>query len=204
MGIWNWFSTEKPKVEVLADAIWSDRQAKLAGIARETSELLAPGSDVAAVMLVGHFPDYDSAMGEIVKTIDDAPLKLINTPAPCLDSLPGSELAFEPGQSVIMIMPERHPIRSRDDAIVSYAEDIRCHCRIQFHLSLDDPVVQAIADLPQGAIEAKLRADSQQPQQDSVFSSRIADAQAQFQAAQQGDAGAYSAEDWIQRNCPSL
>lgn len=53
-------------------------------------------------------------------------------------------LQFEESQSIQIVVAERHPLPSHDDALVEFARTVPCHCRIVHHVALDEPPMQVL------------------------------------------------------------
>lgn len=217
MSLWRWLGLSRP-VTYEPDRVWLTRQGALAGLVRDAVQWLF---EDASVVVVAHFP---ATLAEVEKALDTAsvawracegPLagpevvaksrageggSVLLVPAPALRTdLPPVETA-DRSRAVTVLAVERHPLRSHDERIETFAATIPFRTRLTFYLSLEDPLLKRFAG---GWVEATLRRLGM-AEDESVTSPlvtrRIKRAQTELQRATPRDEPAESAEEWYARN----
>ena len=144
------------------DKVWLTRSAKHVRI---VDDLRNPIPVRKIVLLLAHFPDSLAALkDELVKI--PMPLEFLGeriTTKQVLAQAAQDPRAIyvglqrhlviedgevdgvdEPGLIRIIVM-ERHPLRSEDDAIAAFAQNLGRRVRLQFHLALDKPLMGMFA-----------------------------------------------------------
>ncbi len=216
MSLWRWLGLSRPTYE--PDRVWLTRQAALAGLVRDSVQWLF---EDAAVAIVAHFP---ATLAEVQKALDAAsvawracqgPLSgpevvsmsraaeggsVLLVPAPALRTdLPPVKTA-DRSRAVTVLAAERHPLRSHDERVETFAATIPYRTRLTFYLSLEDPLLKHCAG---GWVEATLRRLGM-AEDESVASPlvtrRIKRAQIELQKTTHRDEPAESAEEWYARN----
>jgi hypothetical protein len=144
MGIFDWFESERSNVEVVSDRIWLTKAAKFAGISGEVSDSLAGSDAPDAIFLVAHFQDCLNELGPLAERAGFDANQVMATKT---DALAGrhAPVGLHESQTILIVPAERHPLRSHDDAIADFARSLPCRCRLVFHISLEDPVMQLFA-----------------------------------------------------------
>ena len=139
MGIFSWRSRQKTGVTILDDVIWLTKKAKFDGIARAVAENFEGPDAPVAIILAAHFPDSLDRLQKIVE-LADGPITAALVSE--LNAPPGS---FDESHTIEIIVGERHPMSSRDDALLSIAGNFSCRSRIVYHLSLEDAFMKVFA-----------------------------------------------------------
>ena len=188
-------------VEVLPDRVWLSREAKLAGIRREIDERIADGSRLIA--LVAHFPDVFEAITQITSAyVGPVPVRPVLSHQLSLGVL--GDLPFGESNVVDLIAAERHPLASRDDALIEFARKLPCRCRVVFHLSFDDPLLGYVGGqrLVQGQRELakQLRVSEAEAITSAMLTKSIRGVQRKIEARSINSFDAESAADWIEYN----
>jgi hypothetical protein len=144
MGIFDWFKGDRSNLEVAADRIWLTKAAKFAGISSEVSDNLAGSETPDAIFLMAHFQDCLNQLGQLAERAGFDPNRIMVATA---DALAGRRTpgGLHEAQTVLIVAAERHPLRSHDDTIADFAHTLPCRCRLVFHISLEDPVMQLFA-----------------------------------------------------------
>tara|TARA_R110002072_G_scaffold302068_1_gene483684 strand:+ start:10528 stop:11133 length:606 start_codon:yes stop_codon:yes gene_type:complete len=199
MGLFGFlFGGNKSNVEFLPDRIWLTEKAKESGIRAEIEKEAA--SQPAGILLVTHFPDTLKYLSELQTAIDaDFDLRLASELTSDLTSL----LTFDDRQYVILVA-ERHPLRSHDDRIVEFAEDLPCKCRMAFHLSLEDPLIKVFIGPTIEPLLRTLGMEESEAIESNMVSRRIAAAQKKIGASVFGDTEADNAHEWLKSNMPDF
>lgn len=202
MRIFDWFRGTPPShVTRLPDVIWLTKVAKLAGIARGVSDALSRPDRPDAVLLVAHFGD---SLGEIQTLVDEGrvagPVAVVR-----VAELGGGSAGLSLGESrtVLIVVGERHPLRSHDEAVREFAERLPCRSRLVHHVSLDEPLMQVFAGGWVTSMLRKLGQKEDEAIESQLVARRIRDAQRKLAPRCRTDFPADSAEAWMAWNCPN-
>ena len=98
------------------------------------------------------------------------------------------------------MIAERHFLRSHDDTIVDFARSLGCRCRLSFHTSLKDPLMQHFAGEWVGQVLSRLGMKESDPIQSAMVGRRIQASQTTFARRVIDEQQASSAEEWLQMN----
>ena len=116
-------------VQALDDRIWITEDAKFKGLARQLNE----SNDSAVILLIAHFEDTYEQLTTITDGYSgDVPVQAVL--AGNLSSDIAARLSIDESATINLIVAERHPLLSADDAIMQFAEEIPCNCRLWYHL----------------------------------------------------------------------
>jgi len=130
---------------------------------------------------------------------DDSPraiLALADALVP--DSFPTPSDDGSPRLSIVVA--ERHFLRAHDDTIVDFAGSLGRRCRLCFHTSLQDPLMQHFAGAWVGQILRNLGMKDSDPIQSAMVGRRIQSSQATFARRVTNEQQASSAEEWLSLN----
>jgi preprotein translocase subunit SecA len=171
MKVVDWFLRSGSKVLILPDRIWMGKRAKYAGIAREAAEALGSNDPSSAVFLVAHFPVVRAALEEMAERagLDRRVVRSILA----TDWKGQVDEGLEAGSTALIIVGERHPLRSHDEAIVEAAGNASKRCRLRFHLSLDDPLIARLSGERVGNLLKRLGMTEERPMESSLISRRF-------------------------------
>jgi hypothetical protein len=185
------------RVEVNADQVWISQEAKLAAIRRELHDRTLDGTKMIA--LVAHFPDVLDEMERIASDyVGSASVRPVLSHQ--LSSKAARDLPLKESDVVDLIAAERHPLASRDDAIIEFAEALPCRCRIVYHISLVDPILRfAGAESIRGTLE-RLGATEDEAITNDMVTRSIRRAQQKIESRSIDRFEASSAAEWIERN----
>ncbi len=126
--------------KVRDDKVWLSAEARLRGIQRQ----LAESRYSAAVLLIGHFRDTVAALQTVAQQ-HKGTVPTTVAEAENLSTAAAERLAISSDATVDLIVAERHPLYSSDEAIVKFAEQLPCRATVSFHLALQDPVLHHVA-----------------------------------------------------------
>jgi hypothetical protein len=219
MGLFGWFAGAPKSVHVDEDAVWMTPEAKLRGLC-DNLEGQLPHSSL--LLVVAHFPAtltqitgqvenyrfkpvvHDKALNasDIRRYADQsgaAPVVLVL--AEKLTPEPASVSAQDDSQKpVTIVVGERHFLRGNDERILEFAQGLGRSCRLRFHLSLHDPLMQAIGATWVADMVASLGAKETDAIESRMITKRIQGAQIQFSKRALDDRKADSAEQWVELN----
>jgi hypothetical protein len=200
MGFFDWFR-RKTRTTVLPDTIWLTDQARLDGVRRAALERL--GQD-ALVLVVAHFSSTLAELRQAFEAAGQADSRLVLLPAEALAGLPS--VGTDPGRSlpISLIVAERHPLRSKDQALAEFAESLPPPCRLGFHVSLQDPMMRLFAGVWVGDMLRRMGMKEDQAIESRMVSRRVARAQRKIAAKASDDRPAAAAAEWLRLNCPDL
>jgi hypothetical protein len=143
MGFFDWLTGAKTKAQT-DDRIWLTKQAKFAGIQRDIAQALADPNGPDAVFVVAHF---QNCFDELRSMVTDARFdegRVLVTLSESLESRTAGA-ASDQSRSLLLVVGERHPLPSHDDALQQFARGLSCPCRLVQHASLDDPLFKLFA-----------------------------------------------------------
>jgi hypothetical protein len=220
MGLFDWLTGKRSRVERLPDRIWLTERALWKGFARE---IHASRSETDQLLLVAHFPSTLERLEQLLatenvesETLEDrvdpdrlrreferSGLETVRVvPADGLEVPADSACVPADSPSVSVLVPQRHPLHAQDERIVEFIEKLALPVRIRFHASLDEPLMQRFAgDWVQNMLRS-LGMTEDEALESRMVARRLEEAQRQVAAAQFGDERADSAEEWFERNLP--
>jgi hypothetical protein len=159
MGLFSWLFGEPTRVAV-RDLIWLSNEARNNGIARRIKGSMV---EMQSLLVVAHFPATLAAFVERANSHEwpcfDLPDVLTPTAALALAAeyvparlllglarnLQASDSLTEPDElpsPLPVIVLERHPVRRYDDRVIEFAGGLGGRAEVEFHISLDDPLMQ--------------------------------------------------------------
>ena len=200
MGLFDWFRGPPTNVTVLPDVIWLTKSAKLDGLAKTVSEALAGPEPPDAVLLVAHFRD---CLDDLQKLVDGdriaGPVGIVSA-----GDLGGrtAGMSLDESRKILIVVCERHPLRTHDDGIGEFAAGLPCRSRLVHHVSLDDPLMKASAGAWVTNTLRNLGMKEDAPIESPMVARRIKAAQDKLADRCRSDHPADSAEAWMERNCP--
>ena len=202
MGILDWISRFRQKVST-DDRIWIDKRAKFSGIRDEIALALADAAGPDAVFVVAHFQDCLDELRSLVAAAgfnDDRMLVVLSS------ALEGrtAGAADEPSQGILILVAERHPLASHDDALLAFARSLRCRCRLVQHASLEDPLFRMFAGEWVERLLRQLGMKEDEALESSLIAKRIHALQQKIERSARGRSPARSAQEWLEVNCPNL
>jgi hypothetical protein len=201
MGLFDWLRGSKAKVQIAEYRIWLTKQAKFAGVQREIAQAVADPGGPDVVFVVAHFPDCLDELQRLIAGAQFDGGRVLTTSSEALEGATAGA-AFSESRRVLIVVGERHPLPSHDEALVEFARRLPCQCRLVQHVSLEDPLVKTIAGPWVQGLLRQLGMKEDEPIESRMVGHRIRTAQAEIAKRATGDAPASSAEAWIEKNCP--
>ncbi len=202
MGLFDWLRGPKSQPRTV-DRIWLTSRAKFVGIQQDIAQALNSVDGPDAVLVVAHFPDCLEALQTLVANakFDDARVLVILS-----EALECRVTSLISGQSyrLHIVVGERHPLPSHDDALQQFARTISCECRLVQHLSLEDPLLREFAGEWVEKVLRQLGINENDAIESQIVSRRIRAAQEKISDRATGDSPAQSALEWLEKNCPNM
>ena len=209
------FFRTKPSVAVAPDRIWMTPEAKLNGLIAQVRD------ENRLVLVIAHFPatlanvekglsaaglpsefhdgrlsrkDIKQATGRKVLLVLAASLASNDMPLEISHTLDG----------LAILVAERHFLRAKDNAILSFARTLGRPSEVVFHLSLHDPLMKQFAGDWVENVLKRLGMDESERIDSSMVARRIKGAQAKLSSGVFSDRRADSAEEWLRFNVPGM
>ena len=201
MGLFDFLFGNKRQtsVQIMDDRIWLSQNAKVNGIKQQIRQQ----TDSTAILLVAHFEETLQQLRTITAGDNaDTPVQLML--AENLASDIAARLNTDESTIVDLIVAERHPLKSADDALIAFTESLPCRCRVAYHLSLDDPLLRRFIG---GFVEKMLEnlgMNKDEPLESHLISRRIKAAQKKIEQQAFGNSRAFSASEWLELNMPNV
>jgi hypothetical protein len=216
MGLFSWLFG-KPGRVTTRDVIWLDDSARGAGVAKAVNRFLLAGK---SVLLVAQFPATLAAFGEYIIarkwSSHAAPDMLTPSTALILAAESAPHLLFAlarnlraaempppddaaPSPLPILVL-ERHPLRGRDDRVVEFAEGLGGGATVEFHVSLDDPLMKRFAGDWMQNVLRKMGMKEEEPIESPMVARRVKAAQNKMAKRGMNERDADSAEEWMRKN----
>ena len=199
MGLFDWFTSTPSNVTILDDMIWLTKKAKLKGIEQMVARLLAGDDRPHTIILVAHFRDCLDDLQAISESVADS-RPIIVASADTLQSTRTSTISSDESCPMQILVGERHPLPSHDDAVLEFARSLPCRCRLVHHVSLEDPLMRAFSG---GWVEGMLKSlgmAEDEAIESKMVARQIKAAQQKLAKQCQTDFSAESAEKWMERN----
>lgn len=209
MGLKDWFKGRSlSKLE--PDSVWFSGAAKLAGLCKRAENLTAEGQ----VLVLAHFPatlDALEAQLQQRRGVERAGsagdvagwLALPEAGAVGLamvKELPedGLELLGQATGHVSFMVAERHPLRAQDDRVERLAGRLPYSSSVQFHLALDDSLLERFLDERVKGLLGQLGMSEDESISHSAVSGAVESAQKRLALQQVSEVEAQSIEDWFE------
>ncbi len=202
MGLFDFLTGGKTSsnVESRDDRIWLTQAAKFNGIRNDLAD--CAGSETVAILLIAHFPDTLTRLETLTENWTGAvPVQAVL--ASNLSTDLASRLHVEELSRMDLIVAERHPLPSVDDALKQFAAELPCRCRLGLHMSLDDPLIRRFVGSWVEDILGKLGMQEDEPIESRLVTRQIRAVQEKVAAQATGNREAASAADWMAKNLPS-
>ncbi len=203
MGLLDWLRGKKDTIHIAEDRIWLTKQAKFDGIQRDIATAMAGAHPPDAAFVVAHF---DDCLGELRQLVASAGIDESRVLVTRSDALQGctAETGLDESHSILIVVGERHPRLSHDDALLAFARNLSCRCRFVQHASLEDPLLKVFIGERVHAMLRRLGMEEDEAIESRLVHRRLRSAQQRIEDQATGDAPAVSAEEWMQKNCPNF
>lgn len=202
MGFFDWLTRAKSKVQA-DDRIWLTKQAKFSGIQRDIAQALADPNGPDAVFVVAHFQNCFDELQSMVTAAGFDEGRVLVTLSESLENRTAGA-ASDQSHNLLLVVGERHPLPSHDDALQQFARGMSCPCRVMQHASLDDPLFKLFAGEWVEKVLRQLGMKEDEPIESSMVTRRVRAAQQRIEDRATANHPAQSAEEWLERNCPNL
>ena len=199
MGLFDWFTSTPSNVTVLDDMIWLTKEAKFKGIMQEVARNPVGEDRPHTIILVAHFRDCLDELQKISESVA-ASRPIIVASADALQSTRTSTISSDEVRPMQIIVGERHPLLSHDDAVLEFARSLPCRCRLVHHVSLEDPLMRAFSGEWVEGILKSLGMAEDEAIKSKMVARRIKAAQQKLASQCMTDFPADSAEKWMERN----
>ena len=199
MGLFDWFTSTPSNTTVLDDVIWLTKEAKFKGIVQMVARNLVGDDRPHTIILVAHFRDCLEELQKISESVT-ASRPIIVASADALQSTRTSTISSDESRPMQIIIGERHPLPSHDDAVLEFAQALPSRCRLVHHVSLEDPLMRAFSG---GWVEGMLKSlgmAEDEAIESKMVARQIKAAQQKLAKQCQTDFPAESAEKWMERN----
>jgi hypothetical protein len=191
------FGGAPSRMEAIPDRVWLTREAKLAGIRRELREQAEAGASMIA--LVAHFPDVLEDLRGVAAEYEGAAAVRALRGAQLTSSAAG-RLPVGEADLLAVIVAERHPLASVDDALADFARALPSRSRIVHHVSLEDAVMRSFGSGSLRTLLDRLGATEDEPISHPMVTRSIRRAQERMESRSGARFEAASAAEWIERN----
>jgi len=203
MGLFDWFNSTPSNVTILEDVIWMKNQARLNGITRALSQIVAKPAGTAAVIAVAHFQEMLGQLREIAAQLE-APELITVCAADLLERHAADWRRLNESDSIHILVGERHPLPAHDERVLDFARGLPCQSHIVHHLSLADPMMRTFNGEWVESILKRLGMAEDEAIESKLVARQIKKAQIKIASQAVGDSPADSAESWMERNCPEI
>jgi len=218
MGMFSWLFG-KPRRVTERDVIWLTSAARIRGAVRSVKTHLAAHR---SVLVLAQFPETlvtfgleaagSSRVCVAVPSVvsPETALKLANESPelPCI--LFGLVRNLEPAEFPLpdtapesplpVVVLERHLLRKHDDRVIQFAEGLGSKATVEFHVSLDDPLMARFAGEWVTSALRGLGMKESEAIDSAMIGRRIEQAQAKIAKTIDTDEDAESAAEWLERN----
>lgn len=202
MGLFAWLTGKTRKVEVAEDRIWLTKKAKVAGLAREIAGALNDPNGPDATIVAAHFQD---CLDDLRAAIDSAGIddgRLLITSVEFLRGRLASGQTLDESKTIYIVVGELHPLAAHDDAVLDFARNLPCRCRLVWHVSLEDAALRIFSGQWVEGVLRRLGMKEDQAIQSRAVGRRVRSALEKVAREATGDLQANSTAEWLQRNCP--
>jgi hypothetical protein len=200
MGVFDWLSGQKSKLELIEDNVWLSRQAKLQGIAAAIDACFSGSDPPLAVILAAQFDDCLAELQAMLEA-KQLPGPVTATLVEELASISAAKAPLAESQLIEIVVAERHPLRSRDEAVLQFARSLPGRCRVTFHVSLEDPLMKLFAGEWVENLLRQLGLKEHEVIRSRLVTRRIVAAQSRIESNSRGNERCRSAQEWLERNC---
>lgn len=194
-------SSQKSSVDTDTEVVWLTDDARFKGI--EQDLLRISNSRSVAILLIAHFDDVQARLESLLENYDgDVPALVVRAS----DLSPSIAASFNAEENTVidLIVVERHPLVSEDERVLAgFADDLPCRCRVTYHVSLDDALMQLFAGESVRDILRKMGMPEDERIESRMVQRRIKQAQKKLSAAATGNQPAATAAQWLQKNMPA-
>ncbi len=198
VGLFDWLTGKKARVEA-EDRIWLTQQARSAAIRKEVAQAVADPAGPYAIMVVAHFKNCLEQLHAEIAGFDQD--RLLLTLADSLGGRTPTDFPVDESRNILIIVGERHPLPSHDEAVLDFARSLPCRCRLVYHISLEDAFMKRFGGDWMKDTLRRMGMKEDEVVGSRMVSRRIRLAQRKIARVSAVDPVADSAEEWFERNC---
>lgn len=202
MGIFDWLFGSRRKVPA-EDRIWLTKRAKFAGVQRDIAQALADPNGPDAIFVIAHFEDCFDELRALVASAGFDQGRVLVTLSAALEGRT-ADMTVNESRRILLIVAERHPLPSHDDALSEFARNLPFECRFMQHVSLEDPLLKLFAGEWVEKVLRQLGMNEDEAIESQMVARRIRSAQQKIESRATGNSSAKSAEEWLEKNCPNM
>ncbi len=187
-------------VEIDPDMVWLTDEAKYNGVRQDL--LSKSNSRSVAILLIAHFPNVQAELETMLESYEGEVPALVVRAA---DLSPSIAANFNVDENTVidLIVVERHPLVSEDERVLAgFADDLPCRCRVTYHVSLDDGLMQLFAGTGVREMLRKLGMQEDERIESRLVQRRIKQAQKKLTSLATGNRPAETAQEWLELNIP--
>jgi hypothetical protein len=203
MALFDWFKSKPSNATLLDDVIWLTSQAKREGIARSILQRSNADGPPVPLILIAHFRDCHDELKRIAGSIATDGSVAVYTSGQ-LQREDMSRTAYHASQKVDILVGERHPLPSHDEAILEFARALPGQSTVTHHISLADPFLRAFCGEWVKELLKKLGMAEGEAIQSHLVARRIKAAQREIADQVPNEFPAETAEMWMEQNCPEV
>lgn len=206
--------------ELIDDKVWWNRERKLAGICHELAATTAGGRNA---LVLAHFEETLTGLETALEARRIEHRRFVSSDSAAVCGRHGERpgqvwagraQAFQPSNTLTSIEPSRallevpleiivaehHPLRSRDEVLVTAAGKLGCQSQLTFHISLDDPLLVHFGVNSIQHLFKQLGMDEEASLSNPLITNAIRRAQEKIESGTPKDLPAHSIADWFKYN----
>lgn len=210
------FSSVDSQMPLVDDKVWFNVERKLSGIVGDVRSAIEAGNNV---LVLSHFP---VSLTKLIRLLSEANIQHRSysafDAAQLCEAAPGTvwvglARAFQAPPAIhvsgsnkaplkILVL-EHHPRRSKDQALLDFAEKLTCETEVCFHFALDDPLLLHFNGDSIQTLVKKMGIDESETLSHPLITKAMAKAQEKLESSVPQDLQAESIEDWFRYNIRS-
>jgi hypothetical protein len=193
------------------DKVWFDLRHRLAGIVSDVKAL----SSTHNILVLAHFPATVSAIESSLRAADVTfqTFSMFDSSGLCstmptgtvfvglVRALQQPNLMRQPAtSSVRIIVAEHHPRANNDQHVIDVAEKLPCDAEVQFHTSLDDPLMMRFGGEKLTSLMKTLGMEESEAVEHRFVTNAIRNAQEKLEQLVPREIPTESIDDWFKFN----
>lgn len=208
MGLFSWLSGGKA-TRLEPDSVWLTADARLAGLRDRVGRHAEQGQ----VLLLAHFPlaleqladalrgrasvEHADSEGDVARAL--ASPRAHSVSLALVRHLPAQPpmIAGDVTTPLSILVAERHPLRAEDERVERLAGELPYECRVRFHLSLEDALLERFAGDRVNDLLARLGMAENEELTHPLISRAVERAQEQAAERATSEIEAGSVEEWL-------
>ena len=199
MGLfdWLWKPNSTRYVKSIPDSIWLTKSAKFQGVARAALQ----NRKYDGVVLLAHFEETLGLLNTIADKLSSS-TNIVAGLVSELDSESPLRRVLAAAESPLVLVAERHLLPTEDEQVIASLNERMRPAHLQFHVSLEDALMQAFAGAWVHGLLLSLGAKEEEAIQSEMVQRRIHQAQKKLAARCTSNEPACSGEEWLRLNDP--